>query len=480
MSTEEFWDLYINSSNTLDIYDEVIAFFSEELPKNFEDEYDVMEVIVEVQGHHKEAKEFEKVIKFINLIKEKQPKFYDKISFYSNEFLISHYAYQGNIIEANLIFQNITKNIVEYYDEFSSVLKKLLFYQNNIVIDNIVDNFYETIRDSDELIDKAHFELSNYKRYSILEKYYLESLTNSVFDNEKIVQELSKYGFDDSEQIIFYFENGFFEILDLDTIQDIFKKNEFAATIILQAMFIKAMLQKGINFQTTAVIWDIMANYWDENNKKGKNYFAIDANTISELISNFQGFSFSNDKTENFAVLWGSVYIYDFLLEKGLIDASIYNTFIKVNQELKGIQIAKNISVLWEYDFVHRWQKPNGITEAEFVNETKIFQKSKSFSKNDFANFKPEIQEELDEIGALSRYIDKANDAIIKNNKANDDLWRSSLNKKGFFENIEKEDYFIPPTDLKPIVKSANEKIGRNDPCHCGSGKKFKKCCLIK
>lgn len=25
-----------------------------------------------------------------------------------------------------------------------------------------------------------------------------------------------------------------------------------------------------------------------------------------------------------------------------------------------------------------------------------------------------------------------------------------------------------------------NEKIGRNDPCSCGSGKKFKKCCLLK
>ncbi len=28
----------------------------------------------------------------------------------------------------------------------------------------------------------------------------------------------------------------------------------------------------------------------------------------------------------------------------------------------------------------------------------------------------------------------------------------------------------------KPIVKTDQEKIGRNDPCHCGSGKKFKKC----
>ena len=29
----------------------------------------------------------------------------------------------------------------------------------------------------------------------------------------------------------------------------------------------------------------------------------------------------------------------------------------------------------------------------------------------------------------------------------------------------------------KPIVKNKSEKVGRNDPCPCGSGKKYKKCC---
>jgi len=33
-----------------------------------------------------------------------------------------------------------------------------------------------------------------------------------------------------------------------------------------------------------------------------------------------------------------------------------------------------------------------------------------------------------------------------------------------------------PTATMAPIVKSAEEKIGRNDPCHCGSGKKFKHC----
>lgn len=30
--------------------------------------------------------------------------------------------------------------------------------------------------------------------------------------------------------------------------------------------------------------------------------------------------------------------------------------------------------------------------------------------------------------------------------------------------------------DLKPITREA-PKVGRNDPCPCGSQKKFKKCC---
>jgi preprotein translocase subunit SecA len=32
------------------------------------------------------------------------------------------------------------------------------------------------------------------------------------------------------------------------------------------------------------------------------------------------------------------------------------------------------------------------------------------------------------------------------------------------------------PDALRPITKAEHEKVGRNDPCWCGSGKKFKLC----
>ncbi len=38
-------------------------------------------------------------------------------------------------------------------------------------------------------------------------------------------------------------------------------------------------------------------------------------------------------------------------------------------------------------------------------------------------------------------------------------------------------DYWRPWREQKTVVKEA--KIGRNDPCPCGSGKKYKKCCAV-
>ncbi len=42
---------------------------------------------------------------------------------------------------------------------------------------------------------------------------------------------------------------------------------------------------------------------------------------------------------------------------------------------------------------------------------------------------------------------------------------------------ITKDREFFDGGKRKPVVKKTLEKVGRNDPCPCGSGKKYKKCC---
>jgi len=46
----------------------------------------------------------------------------------------------------------------------------------------------------------------------------------------------------------------------------------------------------------------------------------------------------------------------------------------------------------------------------------------------------------------------------------------------GMPEDISEVELLLNP----PKPKQAEPKVGRNDPCPCGSGKKFKKCCMNK
>jgi SEC-C motif-containing protein len=44
------------------------------------------------------------------------------------------------------------------------------------------------------------------------------------------------------------------------------------------------------------------------------------------------------------------------------------------------------------------------------------------------------------------------------------------------YDEGQKQWFYTDGKDIRQPLKNAN-KVGRNDPCHCGSGKKNKKCC---
>ena len=53
-----------------------------------------------------------------------------------------------------------------------------------------------------------------------------------------------------------------------------------------------------------------------------------------------------------------------------------------------------------------------------------------------------------------------------------------SHHERSSFEKVDGAWYYVDGemTKRKPIVRDA-KKVGRNEPCPCGSGKKYKKCC---
>jgi len=56
---------------------------------------------------------------------------------------------------------------------------------------------------------------------------------------------------------------------------------------------------------------------------------------------------------------------------------------------------------------------------------------------------------------------------------------RQSLHEASEFQRLDGEWYYLDGKQpaAKARIPASAIQIGRNDPCHCGSGKKFKKCC---
>ena len=62
------------------------------------------------------------------------------------------------------------------------------------------------------------------------------------------------------------------------------------------------------------------------------------------------------------------------------------------------------------------------------------------------------------------------------------DIFQGKTLEEMLSEGVSLKEMVYAPTVLqlrrKPVHPQAIGRVGRNDPCPCGSGKKFKKCCL--
>ncbi len=205
--------------------------------------------------------------------------------------------------------------------------------------------------------------------------------------------------------------------------------------------FLKYMYhKKQMRFACSGLLWDGLLNYWakhtDDETTHPDTFFSLDSDTFDKYLVNVIGGFIAFNKAETVAILWGAAYVYDFLLAIGIIKERVYKEATTNIRSLKAriLRVFKND--LWKFNFVHRWEPQDGVTKEELLAEEQIFVNSLHGKTKDF-----------------EEYFAVEND---KPEKISDTAAHSS--KHG-----------------APMQKHA--KVGRNMPCPCGSGKKFKKCC---
>ena len=165
-------------------------------------------------------------------------------------------------------------------------------------------------------------------------------------------------------------------------------------------------------------------------------------NNYSNFLENSMGVFSSHNETYDVAVIFDK--------ENGLYAIPFYETFCKIFENKDTVENAKGCV---EY-FLTNDSIPNTILERVSTQ---------------YSNF----METINEIMGTNYTFEE----LVKNYKSeflNNKIYSSAtiLFCSNAFSQV--FDYISEPKPQAPVV---TEKVGRNDPCPCGSGKKFKNCC---
>lgn len=506
MTEAEYGELYL-SSHPFDIYDSTYEFFSQEISEQFQEEYDMGEIILETHGHCVSNKEFEKALRFDELLKAKNPALYDEYFEYFDSFLVDYYCFKKEPQKVEEGFSRFAENPLKDYDMFSPVLQKLMYYQYKELTNKVAEAKYEDVKNSDKLIGGAEVELATIIHFTNIEKYAQNIKTGKDKEEAKKILLQSSEGYEISiPDNLWELMNKVFLNQDLtDEISETkFYEQRELCLRYLYVMLTEKMKSCGVSFFITNKIWSNLIGYWNQNLKTTKTkigfneYFKADAAKYETYLNNELEINFITGNDALFVtVLWGSVYVYDFLLSLGLISQATYDNFKQIANELKGEKIIDMKSRLWENNFIHEWTKPDSISEQEFEAERRIFEKTFTLKLEEQDNFLTLIAEELESMGEFSPFILQGEKKVAQKKEKErkrleklmgnpnfkttlQDLKQGIVNTLGEGKETSSEDSLTSQkTQYLPVVETIRkeEKIGRNDPCSCGSGKKYKKCC---
>lgn len=165
-------------------------------------------------------------------------------------------------------------------------------------------------------------------------------------------------------------------------------------------------------------------------------------NNYSNFLENSMGGFSSHNETYDVAVIFDE--------QKGLYAIPFYQTFSKIFEDKN---LVENAKACVEY-FLTNDSIPDTILERV---------------STEHANFMEVINEIMEANYTFEELV-----KTYKSDYLNNTIYSSAtilFCSKAFSEIF---DYISEPKQQPPVI---TEKVGRNDPCPCGSGKKFKNCC---
>jgi S-adenosylmethionine/arginine decarboxylase-like enzyme len=448
MNHNQFWQKFMES-DPLEIYDDAIEFFSEERPAHYMEDYE--EIIFELSDDLEYYREYEKLVKFIELLQNNQSEIY-KINFpYLADILVNYYLFKGNFTKAKESFQPFIDDPVRDYENYLILIKKLLFFEQYDVVKEAITENFEEILYSESLMMDGEDELVKIMFYIELDHYYSQNYLN----RDEFEVKMNTLGFRFIEEQWQKLEPLFKDnenIQELKKLRTTKNKNELST---LEIQFYKYMRNKGLGIPVSAFIWNSLMYFLQINHPEE----TIQLHDFFDLeYKSFEEYLMKNMVDEVFGLVWGAVYLYDFLKSINFLTDDEHEEALFVIDKIKKDCKSFFKSDIWEYAFIHSWPKPDSVSIEEFTEE-------KFYFLDTFVTVPEPDFESRDDFFA---WWDIDEEMFGEEMQDFDDEYYLPN------EEQEKEDKFFYQGSSPIHVEKTP---GRNDPCPCGSGKKYKNCC---
>jgi hypothetical protein len=475
---DEYWEKSLNQP-ILEIYDESMQLFQQKLPEVFYEEYAWDDLVLELFWGLTEAKEFQKTLNFIALLQEKQAIIFEELQAYFDDFLITYFLYHQNKEALQEPVQRFIQDPSEDLDYFVKNLHLILFYQQEELTDQMsAPAVYQALESpEDEEEEEYGEELHPIRLYLEIKNQYQLYQQNGTYDWVSIRKKLMEYDLDIPPDYLKELSAGISTSLpDAAALQKLFREDFNKCLLQLEGHFLKSMDSRDFSMLTAGLVWDMLKQYWLvynlRKNKSGKLLFSFTPADYRKFLNDKSVFGYMELQGHRAALLWGTQLVYDFLLETGMVSEKIHREVLDYLLEEKGFFIAEYQTEIWGFRFVHDWPKPGSMDDVQWETEKEIFSRSYKVTGGYKAHGEQLLQD-LNPKNPLLRSIKNGFRKIVTRRQqieAEMDRSFSGINRNPPFPEA-------AANLISPQEHSQRQKVGRNEPCPCGSGKKYKKCC---
>jgi hypothetical protein len=368
--------------------------------------------------------------------------------------LCDFYLYKGELEKLRERISFISRYPVPAMDVLTvRLLFQLIYHGLYKDAVDFANKVWHPISESDELIDYAEHPFINVIYTDKLQHCYEELKNGRTPDYEDLRRLTLELGFDDNKALFEIVVSSLKNPIETDQIWESIRKKSDDCMVGLNIHFLKYMLDTWqMPFVFSEIIWSIIATKKIFGKRKGvDNWFYVDEKTMDKHLIERLDTMFRSNSLEMFGKVWGMHYVFNFLHGQQLLtyEHSVYtNDYLA---KFRKIMVDYNARELWQLDFVFRWP------------ESHLWEDLKPMFDNTFNLPPPESQELEDDFYNIPEF-------------PNFNPTAREPEVSGPEESEPVEFFYSGPS---PYTKPENE-IGRNDPCPCGSGKKYKKCCMDK